>query len=173
MKVKYIGFDESPVSVMKGCTYECLGKEYGSFRIIDDADEDYLYPCEEFKEVEDDSKIEIHYMNSLAGTANCFSLLFYLKEYIPERYFHVTEDGRAADLYFFLDLFKKRGLFSGKKADCKEFLDEHYYSCESNMGKFTMVYDSAYDVISFSVEDEKQREKIARLIKQLVEKRLI
>lgn len=53
MKVKYIGDHGTPLSVIKGKTYECLGKERDRYRVIDETDEDYLYLAEEFEIVEE------------------------------------------------------------------------------------------------------------------------
>lgn len=53
MKVKYIGEYEAPLSVLKGKIYECLGQEFDRYRIIDESDEDYLYPVEDFEIVEE------------------------------------------------------------------------------------------------------------------------
>ena len=53
MKVKYIGEISHPLELINGKVYECLGKEYGMYRVIDETDEDYLYPKEEFIVVED------------------------------------------------------------------------------------------------------------------------
>lgn len=52
MKVKYIGDNESPLSLIKGKIYECLGREKDRYRVIDETDEDYLYPVEEFEIVQ-------------------------------------------------------------------------------------------------------------------------
>lgn len=52
MKVKYTGDKGSPLSVMRGKVYECLGVESGWYRIIDETDEDYLYPPDDFVIVE-------------------------------------------------------------------------------------------------------------------------
>lgn len=59
MKVKYLGNMQDPMSLMKGHIYECLGYEKswegGSTfaRIVDEEDEDYLYPAEWFEEVKE------------------------------------------------------------------------------------------------------------------------
>ena len=53
MKVRYIGDHGTPLSVIKGKTYECLGKESDRYRVIDETDEDYLYLAEEFEIVEE------------------------------------------------------------------------------------------------------------------------
>jgi hypothetical protein len=54
MKVKYLGGEnESPLALIKGKVYECLGKEHERFRVIDETNEDYLYPIKEFEIVEE------------------------------------------------------------------------------------------------------------------------
>ena len=52
MKVRYIG-DYYKVSLIKGNIYEVIGIEGDWYRIIDESDEDYLYPVEEFEIVEE------------------------------------------------------------------------------------------------------------------------
>lgn len=49
MKVKYVGQNESPLSLIKGKIYECIGYEKDRYRIIDETDEDYLYPADDFE----------------------------------------------------------------------------------------------------------------------------
>ena len=51
MKVKYIG--ETYCDLTNGCVYECLGEEVDCYRIIDESDEDYLYPTHEFIVIEE------------------------------------------------------------------------------------------------------------------------
>ena len=53
-----------------------------------------------------------------------------------------------------------------------KILDMYFYRCSSKMGNYTMVYDSAYDMVDFAVENVENRERISRLIKQLVERRI-
>ena len=53
MKVKYIGKESSRMSLISGNVYECLGREYDRYRVIDETNEDYLYPIEEFEIVEE------------------------------------------------------------------------------------------------------------------------
>ena len=50
-KVKYIG--KTSISLTNGKEYEVIGKENGWFRIIDDTEEDYLFPPEEFEIIKD------------------------------------------------------------------------------------------------------------------------
>ncbi len=52
MKVKYIG--ETYGDLTNGNIYECLGVEVDCYRVIDESDEDYLYPIVEFEIIEDD-----------------------------------------------------------------------------------------------------------------------
>ncbi len=48
MKVKYIG--ENSTDLIKGNIYDCLGIEEDVFyRVIDESQEDYLYPIKEFE----------------------------------------------------------------------------------------------------------------------------
>ncbi|MGI6171529.1 MAG: hypothetical protein ACOYIC_07390 [Butyricicoccus sp.] len=52
MKVKYIGAVSDPLELICGRVYECLGREKDRYRVIDETGEDYLYPVEEFEEIE-------------------------------------------------------------------------------------------------------------------------
>lgn len=47
-KVKYIG-ESWGISLTKNKVYDCLGIEPPFLRIIDDTEEDYLYPLEKFR----------------------------------------------------------------------------------------------------------------------------
>ena len=51
MKVKYIGEDYADLT--NGNIYECLGQEYDCYRVIDESEEDYLYPTVEFEIVKE------------------------------------------------------------------------------------------------------------------------
>ncbi len=51
MKVKYIGEDYADLT--NGNIYECLGQEYDCYRVIDESEEDYLYPINEFEVVDE------------------------------------------------------------------------------------------------------------------------
>lgn len=53
MKVKYIGRYSSPLSLITGKIYECISVEKGWYRIVDETNEDYLYPPDEFEVIED------------------------------------------------------------------------------------------------------------------------
>lgn len=128
MLVRYLGDKSSLVSVIKDRTYECLGEEMSSYRIIDESDEDYLYPCELFEVVESGSKIDIEYMKSEAGLGNCFSIIFARQELIPKRYFEEHNDEAVAEVYFYLDIFKERNIFSGKKEDIVKGFEEYIFN---------------------------------------------
>lgn len=56
MKVVYLGPTESH-TLEHGKVYEVLSEEDGWYRIIDKSGEDYLYPKDEFKTIEDSNKI--------------------------------------------------------------------------------------------------------------------
>ena len=47
MKVKYIGEISDPLVLINGKVHECLGEEGPFYRVIDETDEDYLYPKSE------------------------------------------------------------------------------------------------------------------------------
>lgn len=51
MKVKFIGHG-SPLSLLEGKEYEVVSIECGWFRIVDETEEDYLYPPEQFEVTE-------------------------------------------------------------------------------------------------------------------------
>ena len=51
MKVKYIG-ETDPLALINGKIYEVLKVEKGDYRIIDETDEDYIYPSELFELIE-------------------------------------------------------------------------------------------------------------------------
>lgn len=50
MKVKYIG--ETDVSMTNGKEYDVIAVEGGWFRIVDDTEEDYLFPPDQFEVIE-------------------------------------------------------------------------------------------------------------------------
>ena len=51
MKVKYIG--KSNVSLTENQVYDVLSVEKGCYRILDDTDEDYLFPPDQFEIIDD------------------------------------------------------------------------------------------------------------------------
>ena len=56
MKVIYLGSTE-PHTLDEGKEYEVISEEDGWYRIVDKSGEDYLYPKDEFKILEDSHKI--------------------------------------------------------------------------------------------------------------------
>ena len=59
MKIKYIG-KTNPFMLTEGKLYDVISVERGYFRIIDDTNEDYLYPPNIFEIVdhENDQKVD-------------------------------------------------------------------------------------------------------------------
>lgn len=55
MKVKYTG-ETSFLELTNGKIYTVLSIEKDWYRIIDDSDEDYLYPPEDFEIIEDSDR---------------------------------------------------------------------------------------------------------------------
>lgn len=51
MKIKYTG--KSSVSLTKGKVYDVIAIEEECYRIIDDTDDDYLFPPDDFEIVEE------------------------------------------------------------------------------------------------------------------------
>ena len=51
MKVKYIG--ETYADLSNGNIYDCLGQEVDCYRIIDESNEDYLYPIVDFEVIKE------------------------------------------------------------------------------------------------------------------------
>lgn len=52
MKVKFLGEDD-PLALINSKIYDVLSIEDGWFRIVDETEEDYLYPPEAFQVVEE------------------------------------------------------------------------------------------------------------------------
>lgn len=52
MKVKLIG-ESDPLALLNGKEYEVTSIESGWYRIVDETDEDYLYPPEDFEIIEE------------------------------------------------------------------------------------------------------------------------
>ena len=114
--------------------------------------------------------IEIQYTKSESGYDNCFDILFDLKEYIPKEFFEQHENGDGAELYFFISLLYKFGMFDCKKEHYHHLVWSTHYDCIYNGIPFTMVYDEDYDIVSFAVAPENMQHKtmIAERIQQLV-----
>ena len=114
--------------------------------------------------------IEIRYTKSESGYDNCFDILFNLKEYIPKVFFEQHENGDGAELYFFISLLHKFGMFDCKKEHYHQIIWSTHYDCIYSGIPFTMIYDEDYDTVSFSVDPENMQHKtmIAERIQQLV-----
>ncbi|SHJ40295.1 hypothetical protein [Parasporobacterium paucivorans] len=52
MKVKYLG-ESDPVALINGKIYEATATEHNCYRVMDEEDEDYLYPTDAFELVEE------------------------------------------------------------------------------------------------------------------------
>lgn len=114
--------------------------------------------------------IEIQYTKSESGYDNCFDILFDLKEYIPQVFFDQHENGDGAELYFFISLLHKFGMFDCKKEHYHQLIWCTLYDCIYSGIPFTMIYDENYDQVSFSIAPENMQHKsmIAERIQQLV-----
>ena len=115
--------------------------------------------------------VKIEYCKSESGYDNCFDIRFYHKEYIPDVFFEQHKNGVGAELYFYISLFYKFGMFDCKKEHYHQMIWSTHYDCVYNGIPFTMVYDEDYDMVSFSVDPQNIQHKnmIAERIKQLVE----
>ena len=58
-----------------------------------------------------DIMIEIRYFSTVPDYNNNFDILFCLRDYIPDEFFQQHEEGAGAELYFFISLFYKSGIF--------------------------------------------------------------
>ena len=113
--------------------------------------------------------IEIKTIRSEAGSDNCFSFCFALKDYIPGSFFREGEEG--AELRFFISLFVKFGIMDKNKAFGENAIWSRHYACHYRGTPFTMVYDMDYDIVSFSVglPEIEHKGMIAEGIRHLVE----
>ena len=59
MLVKFIGDYSSILGVIKGKTYKCIGVYDVWYRVIDETDEDYLYPKTDFDVIDDSDAVYI------------------------------------------------------------------------------------------------------------------
>ena len=114
--------------------------------------------------------IEIKYIRSESGYDNCFDIKFNQKEYIPNVFFEQNKNGYSAELFFFISLLHKFGMFDFKKEHYHQLIWSTHYDYIYNGIPFTMIYDEDYDMVSFSVAPENMQHKtmIAERIQQLV-----
>lgn len=117
--------------------------------------------------------IVIEYMKSKSGLDNCFELHFMQRDYIEEKFFRMQENGYAAELYYYIALFLKNGLFDGKSVHSHRMIWSCQYDCFYYEIPFRMNFDADYDAVSFSVDEDNilYRERIAEHIKTLVEQK--
>ena len=117
-----------------------------------------------------DVMVEIKYIQSESGYDNCFGIVFNHKAYIPNVFFEQHKSGDGAELYFFISLLHKFGMFDFKKEHYHQLIYNTHYDCIYNGIPFTMIYDEDYDMVSFSVAPENMQHKttIAERMQQLV-----
>ena len=115
--------------------------------------------------------IEIRYFSTVPDYNNNFDILFCLRDYIPDEFFQQHEEGAGAELYFFISLFYKSGILDCKKEHYHDLVLDYAYDCFFNGIHFLMIYDEAYDIVSFHVEPENKMHvtDIAEEIKRLIE----
>lgn len=99
-----------------------------------------------------------------------FEILFRLEEYIPESYFEAYDD--AAELNFYADIFKSKGIWDGKEESLIEYpTTEIQLLCKFNDIPFSMWWDD-WGFVSFSVakEYENRKNELAEFLCELVKK---
>lgn len=62
MQKKYIGKDD-PLALRKNKVYDVISIEHGWYRIVDETNEDYLYPPQFFVETDEDDSLELDVCN--------------------------------------------------------------------------------------------------------------
>ena len=110
----------------------------------------------------------IIYRKSKAGFDNCFEIEFAEKEVIPSAFYENGEYG--AVLRFFMNMLRNEGMLD-ENENGSDLIWCRHYPCRFGDIPFTMIYDTDYDTVSFSVEPEncKYREKIAEKLLSLTE----
>lgn len=110
--------------------------------------------------------IKTNYFNSKDGEAVCFEFDFFKGEYIPEKYFRIS-NGQSAQALFFEDILKNSGLLRSKES--KAPFTDFYWNCSVEGVDFTMHHDAEWDTVDFRVCDEKYRSIVARKLSRLIE----
>lgn len=113
--------------------------------------------------------VDIRYMDSQSNEPLCFDLVFALKDYIPHKYFEISDNGAGAELYYLIDLLKNNNFFEAKKTNCHQLIWSYHYDCHYQDIPFSMVYDEDYDIVSFAVDNLSHRTIIAETLRYLVE----
>ena len=101
---------------------------------------------------------------------NNFEILFPLKEYIPESYFTDYDD--AAELNFYVDIFKNEGIYDGGEGSLIEYpTSEIQLLCKFGDVPFSMWWDD-WGFVSFSVakEYENRKNELAEYLCELINK---
>lgn len=95
-----------------------------------------------------------------------FEIVYYLKEYIPQKYFDTSE--QYIELYFLKDLFTQdpKIKFLGKQ----HIIWTIHFDYEYDGKKFVMVLDEDYDIVSFFTEKKDDRKVIAEYLVSIIEK---
>lgn len=110
--------------------------------------------------------VKTNYFNSADGRAVCFEFEFFKGEYIPDRYFHIS-NGQSVLVLFFEDILKKSGLLRSKES--KTPFRDFYWNCNVEGVGFVMHHDAQWDTVDFFVYDEKYRSIVARKLSCLLE----
>ena len=111
--------------------------------------------------------IEIKVMKTKTGLENCFELDFNYVEYYPREIEH--KEMRSCYQYYTW-LFKKHEIFTaGSKG--KGLIYSIQWECRLLDIPFTMIYDEDYDIVHFSVDEDRISDihTIAAEIRRLIE----
>ena len=95
-----------------------------------------------------------------------FEIVYYLKEYIPQKYFDKYE--QYIEVHFLEDLLTKdpKIKFLGKQ----QIIWTMHFDYEYEGKKFGMVLDEDYDIVSFFTEKRDDRKVIAEYLVSIIEK---
>lgn len=95
-----------------------------------------------------------------------FEIVYYLQEYIPQKYFDKYE--QYIEVHFLEDLFTQdpKIKFLGKRY----MIWTIHFDYEYDSKKFGMVLDEDYDIVSFFTEKSDDRKFIAEYLVSIIEK---
>ncbi len=115
--------------------------------------------------------VDIRYMKSDTGEGNFFMFIYKHSDYIPEIFFHKNKHGYGSELYFLIALLSIGGVYDCKEEHCHKLIHSTHYDCFYKDIPFTMIYDTDYDIVSFSVLPDyvKHIKEIAEYICGLIE----
>lgn len=125
--------------------------------------------------------ITISYSDNIKGEPVIFEFLFPIKEYIPAKYFELTEIEcptllmRLAnilppiepELYFYIDLLGQSKLLVSYIGTPHIWTINYTGNYKGII--FKMIYDEDYSFIHFAVSDPDKRQELAEYIKYLIE----